>query len=305
MKYKSVYFMILILMVAASSVPASRSAAPARAAAPSVQDASWQIWNLMSQINAGLAAKSYRVDRAEYITLGVAGAIGQTVFFKDRGNKQLDSHYVPGDPRRGGRTNITYLVDQMEGAVDGLTVAQTTAAIDRAMTTWNNVNCSTMPIAKLPNVGGVDLGVAEFENGMGGAPSNAADITHAGWVPAGILPPDVLAVTFTFMFVDAAGNPTDIDNNNKTDTAFSEIYYNDAFAWQINGGIDVETVALHESGHGLSQGHFGKAFSIDSNGKIHFSPRAVMNATYSGIQQSLAVTDNDGHCGIWAKWPNN
>jgi hypothetical protein len=305
MKHKSIYFMILILMIAAISVPAGRSAAPARAAAPGVQDASWQIWNLMSQINAGLAAKSYRVDRAEYITLGEAGAIGKTVFFKDRGNKQLDSHYVPRDPRRGGRTNITYIVDQTEGAVDGLTVAQTTAAISRAMTTWNNVNCSTIPITKLPDVPGVDLGVAEFENGLGGAPSAAADITHAGWVPAGILPPNVVAITFAFMFVDASENPTDIDKNNKIDTAFSEIYYNDAFAWKINGDIDVETVALHESGHGLSQGHFGAEFSIDSNGKIHFSPRAVMNAAYSGIQQSIAATDNAGHCSTWERWPNN
>jgi hypothetical protein len=305
MRYKSIYFMILILMIAAISVPAGRSAAPARAAAPNVQDASQQIWNLMLRINTNLAEKFYRVDRAEYITLGEAGAIGQTVFFNDRGNKQLASHYVPGDPRRGGRTNITYIVDQTEGAVDSLSVAQTNAAIDRAMTTWNNVNCSTIPITKLPDVPGVDLGVVEFLSGLGGSPSNAADITHAGWLPAGLLPPNVIAVTFTFMFVDAAGNPTDIDNNNKIDTSFSEILYNDVFIWQINGDVDVETIALHESGHALSQGHFGKAFITDSNGKVHFAPRAVMNAAYSGIQQEIKETDNGGHCSNWGKWPNN
>jgi hypothetical protein len=305
MRYKSIYFMILILMIAAISVPAGRSAAPAGAAAPNVQDASQQIWNLMLQINTNLAEKFYRVDRAEYITLGEAGAIGQTVVFNDRGNKQLASHYVPGDPRRGGRTNITYIVDQTEGAVDNLSVAQTNAAIDRAMTTWNNVNCSTIPITKLPDVPGVDLGVVEFRSGLGGSPSNAADITHAGWLPAGLLPPNVIAVTFTFMFVDAAGNPTDIDNNNKIDTAFSEILYNDVFIWQINGDVDVETIALHESGHALSQGHFGKAFITDSNGKVHFAPRAVMNAAYSGIQQEIKETDNGGHCSNWGKWPNN
>jgi hypothetical protein len=305
MKYKSIYIMILILMIAATSVPAGRYTALARAAAPKVQDAPQEIWNLMSRINANLAEKFYRVDRAEYITLVEAGAIGQTVFFNDRGNKQLDSHYVPGDLRRGGRTNITYIVDQTEGAVDNLAIAQTNAAIDRAMTTWNNVNCSTIPITKLPNVPGVDLGVVEFLSGLGGSPSNAADITHAGWLPAGLLPPNVIAVTFTFMFVDAAGNPTDIDNNNKIDTAFSEILYNDAFTWQINGDVDVETIALHESGHALSQGHFGKAFITNSNGKVHFAPRAVMNAAYSGIQQEIKGTDNGGHCSNWGKWPNN
>jgi hypothetical protein len=305
MKYKSIYFMILILMIGAISVPAGRSAGPTRAAVPKVQDAPQEIWNLMSMINASLAEKFYRVDRAEYITLGEAGAIGQTIFFNDRGNKQLASHYVPGDPRRGGRTNITYIVDQTEGAVDNLAVGQTNDAIDRAMTTWNNVNCSTIPITKLPNVPGVDLGVVEFLNGLGGSPSNAADITHAGWLPAGLLPPNVIAVTFTFMFVDAAGNPTDIDNNNKIDTAFSEILYNDAFTWQINGDVDVETIALHESGHALSQGHFGKAFITNSNGKVHFAPTAVMNAAYSGIQQEIKGTDNGGHCSNWGKWPNN
>jgi hypothetical protein len=306
MKHKSIYFLILILMIAVISVPAGRYAAPARAAAPSVQDAtSQQIWNMMLQINANLSEKFYRVDRAEYITMGEAGAIGQTVFFNNRGNKQLASHYVPGDPRRGGRTNITYLIDQTEGAIDNLSVAQTNAAIDRAMTTWNNVNCSIIPITKLPNVSGIDLGVVEFLSGLGGSPSNAADITHAGWLPAGLLPPNVIAVTFTFTFMDAAGNPTDIDNNNKIDTAFSEILYNDAFIWRINGDVDVESIALHESGHALSQGHFGKAFITDSNGKVHFAPRAVMNAAYTGIQQEINSTDNGGHCSNWAKWPNN
>jgi hypothetical protein len=64
-------------------------------------------------------------------------------------------------------------------------------------------------------------------------------------------------------------------------------------------------VALHESGHGLSQGHFGKAFGTDANGKIHFSPLAVMNAAYSGVQQDLKGSDNAGHCSVWASWPNN
>ena len=69
--------------------------------------------------------------------------------------------------------------------------------------------------------------------------------------------------------------------------------------------FDIETVALHEAGHGLSQGHFGKKFRTDKNGKIHFSPRAVMNASYSGIQTEILKTDNAGHCSIWANWPQN
>jgi hypothetical protein len=268
---------------------------------------SQRLMELMTQMNVSLETNgaNYRVDKVEYLTLADAGEIGQTVFFKDRGNKQIDAHFVPGDPRRGGRTNLTYIVDQAEGAIDGLTVAQTTAAIDRAMSSWNNVKCSTIPITKLPDIPGLDIGVVEFLLAQVGGPFFIADITHAGWLPAGVLPNGVIAATFTFIFNDQTGQPSDIDNNGKFDVAIREILYNDFHTWRINGNIDVETVALHESGHGLSQDHFGKAFITGSNGKLHFAPLAVMNAAYAGVQQEINATDNGGHCSIWSKWPNN
>lgn len=255
--------------------------------------------------NAALEAggAGYRVDYAELLTDAGSNEAGITVFFNNRGNKQIPAHWVPGDPGRGGGTNITYTIDQTEGTVDGLSQAQTDAAIGRAMTTWDNVNCSTIPIDAVGNPG-TDLGVVEFLNGLGGSPFWFADLTHAGWLPGGILGPNVIAVTFTFVWTDNLGNPTDIDNNGKADVAFREILYNDAFTWQINANIDVETVALHEAGHGLSQNHFGAAFAT-GNGKLHFAPRAVMNAGYSGVQQTIDQTDNGGHCSIWAQWPNN
>jgi hypothetical protein len=57
-------------------------------------------------------------------------------------------------------------------------------------------------------------------------------------------------------------------------------------------------------GHGLSQQHFGSAFR-KANFGIQFNPRAVMNASYSGVQRDLAGTDLAGHCSIWGNWPNN
>ena len=63
-------------------------------------------------------------------------------------------------------------------------------------------------------------------------------------------------------------------------------------------------MALHETGHGLSQDHFGKLHLTTANGKFHFSPRAVMNAGYTGVQQVLTGSDNAGHCSIWSSWPN-
>ena len=259
-------------------------------------------------LNARLATENaeFRLGMAEWITEpdAVEGA-GTYIYFLDRGNKQLGVHWVPGDPRRDGRMDITYAVDQTEGATSsGLTTEATTMAIDRAMDTWNNVNCSTIPITRLPDLAGVDLGVVEYLSGLGGLPFPVADITHTGWLPAGLLPDYVIGVTYTFWWVDQDGNPTDINGDHKFDAAFREILYNDIFDWKIDANMDVETIALHEAGHGLSQAHFGSAFLTTSNLKLHFNPRALMNAAYSGVQQEVTKTDNAGHCSIWASWPN-
>lgn len=301
MKHSKAVIALLGLGIVSFTMPGST--ATLRAQAPIAT--SEQIWTLMSGLNAQLdtAGADFRVEAAAYLTRDDSSEAGQIVRFSDRGNKQIGAHYVPGDPRRTGTTNITYTVDQTEGAIDGLTVGQTTAAIDRGMATWDAVNCSTIPIDSVANPG-TDLGVVEFLVGLGGSPFVFADITHAGWLPGGLLPNNVIAVTFIFVFV-SGGVPTDINNDGDADTAFAEILYNNFFNWQINGNIDVETVALHESGHGLSQGHFGKLFQTTSNGRFHFAPRAVMNAGYTGVQQNLAGTDNAGHCSIWASWPNH
>ena len=134
---------------------------------------------------------------------------------------------------------------------------------------------------------------------------------HAGWLPAtffDFLAPEgstfILGVTFTLTFTDENGEPLDSNNDGKVDVAWREIYYNDAFLWRDGGTYDVETIALHESGHGLSQAHFGKAFADGGQGKLHFAPRAVMNAAYSGVQTKITGSDNGGHCSIWANWPN-
>jgi len=266
---------------------------------------------IMARVNAGLEVQGaeYRLVMAEWFG---EDAVGQTVFFFDVGNKQLGAQFVPADPRppRGGRTNITYTIDQAEGAVDGLTQAQTDAAIDRAMQTWDRETCSTLPIVRVANSGG-DLGLVEFFGvppvgpGQGGSSAVFADVTHAGWLPTGLLPAQVIGVTFTAFFTTTGGQFTDIDNDGKVDVALREILYNDLFVWRVNGNIDIETVALHEAGHGLSQAHFGQAFLTLSNDKLHFAPRAVMNAAYSGLQQRLAGTDNAGHCSIWGSWPNS
>jgi len=90
----------------------------------------------------------------------------------------------------------------------------------------------------------------------------------------------------------AASGGTFIIGATFTFTSFREIYYNNHFVWSVDGPawndseIDVGSIALHESGHGLSQVHFGMVFSNGNGTKsptlqhLHFSHRAVMNAVY-------------------------
>lgn len=266
--------------------------------------------DILDIVNASLANSGLEIEAAILEYYG-ADQAGNTVFFSDRGNKQLSADFVPGDPRRGGDTDIKYLIDDTESATaSGLSSAQTNGAIAAAMDTWGNVTCSDgltiNTFGPLP----LDVGFVQNILGLGGSGSLFTDVMHAGFLPAAFfdaVAPNgssfILGATFTLIWT-SGGAPTDIDNNGKADVAFREIYYNDNFGWNTGSTYDVQTVALHEAGHALSQAHFGSAF-LSGNGKLHFSPRAVMNAAYSGVQTTIGETDNAGHCSNWASWPNN
>ncbi len=277
--------------------------------------------NALDDMNVALEmmGASHRVVSAEYLTAADSGMMGQTIFANNRGNKQLTFDFVPGDPRRvwGDTvgTGITWINDASEASTaSGLVLADTSPAISRAMQTWQDESCSNIPLIGFGDFA-FDFGVVQniVSGGASGSPFVFADITQAGWLAAGFFDAiggpgasnSIIGVTFTFRFINPDNSSTDIDNNGVADAALREVYYNDNFFWAIDGNIDVETVALHENGHALSQGHFGKISRTDANGKIHFSPRAVMNAAYSGVQQSLTGTDRGGHCSNWGSWPNN
>ncbi|HMB52939.1 MAG TPA: hypothetical protein VKU40_06455 [Thermoanaerobaculia bacterium] len=265
-------------------------------------DNSWiQTWGDSANLALADAGSDLRIHSAEVLVEG--NEVGTTFFFANVGNKQLTADFVPNDPRRtwSQPNSLTYLVDLSDGnTASGLSAAQTDAAIDSAMATWDfDTNCSNLPIPEVADPGD-DPDLIDALLGFGPPPGPGfpyADVVHGGWTTA--FAPPTLGVTFTFVFTG-----TDINNDGKADAAFREIYYSDLFNWQIGANIDVETVALHEAGHGLSQGHFGKLHQTN-NGKFHFSPLSVMNAGYTQVQQSLAATDLAGHCSIYGGWPNN
>jgi hypothetical protein len=257
-----------------------------------------------------LSKSNYAVLSAEYLTTGESGQVGRTIYFTNVGNKQLDADFVPG-ASLDNTDNVSFYVDHNRPSAD-LTVTQTTNAIVRAMQTWDGITCSDLGLYQVPSDSAISSGFISALLGFGGSYEYVADVVHAGWLPAqffNIIAPQgstyILGVTFTIIYTDDQGNPTDMDNNGKADVAWREIFYNDAFTWKIGNHYDVETIALHESGHGLSQAHFGQAFADGGNGKLHFAPRAVMNAAYSGIQTTIKHTDNAGHCSNWASWNQN
>lgn len=271
------------------------------------------IATIMDNMNVALEAEgaNYRVGIAEYITQGAGFDEANTVLSKALGNKRLGADFVPNDLRREwsgvAAASITYAIDRTGDAIPvfgGLTGAQTDAAIVRATDSWENLTCSILGLTRNDDFG-LDIGVVAFLNGLGGSPFVFADVQHAGWRDINFAG-GILGVTFTFVFISAPNVPTDVDGNGLADVAFREIYYDPSFSWADNGvnDIDVQSVALHESGHGLSQAHFGKVWR-KNDGSFAASPRAVMNALYASPFRVFTGTDVGGHCDNWANWPNN
>jgi hypothetical protein len=214
---------------------------------------------------------------------------------------------VLGDPRRGGRRALSYLVDLSDASpASGLPATPAMAAIDvedavdRAVASWRVNPCLEPARLRKRADGGADpdLFDAAFAFGELGD-HRLADVVHAGFMPPAFFDAvagrgageAIIAISVTFIFVDRAGDPTDIDGDGNLDTASNEIYYNDHFRWSLDAGpgtIDLESVALHEFGHALGVGHLAPP------------PRAVMNPTYAGRRRTPHPLDHAAVCAAWS-----
>lgn len=273
---------------------------------------------ILDSINRALRARGLRlqVARAEYVLAPTARspASGQVIFANDR-EKRLSSRWVPGDERRlADGDRLTWLnVDPFMAANTAAGPLEVTPSVEAAFGTWDEQQCSSLDIVERQWGGTTNPSILLD---LGGLPVNLfeADISVIGFLPGEVfdsaLGPgsseNVLGVTFTIVFTDGAGNPTDIDRDGMEDTALKEMWFNNDFTWTTSGlgtDIDVETVVLHESGHAVELGHFGKIFGTLGNLTLHVAPRAVMNAIILGTLRSPLGTDNAAFCGKWASWP--
>jgi len=278
------------------------------------EEPSLLIEDFMNLVNSEFLLQGVSIQLGMIESHGTDGKIN-TVFFNDRDNKQMETDFVSGDPRRDNSnkdatntSDIFYAIDGQEAqTANGLNKTETDGAIIEGMSTWNKVNVSKE--LNINNLGSstdapynFNLGYVEFliSGGNSGSPL-VTDVMHSGfndlidtiYGPGNGVP----AVTFSFWFVDEDGNPTDIDQNSKNDTAFRDIYYNDSIQWKTDENqdshtiLDDEAVDLKQFTNTLSQVYFGKANRSEVNKKLQSPPSAVLNESYYGNQRTIDGTD--------------
>lgn len=304
---------------ACSDEPTMPAARPPAAAAFSVgSDEIVGLSSYFANTNRLAAASGIVMTRAELLLSSDASAKTPVLVFANDRTLRLPTRWVARDPRRlSTDATLSYAVYSpfAKATVGGAAEA----AFDASFAAWNGVACSNLAVRKKA------LAPAQFPSFIVTGLFPPADINDVGFLPGAFFDlvfgvgasQNTIAVTVTFSFIqtlpngqpvlDQNGNPipTDIDRDGRFDTAFKEVWFNDALQYSTTGAagqIDIQSAALHEHGHALELGHFGRIAGDPKTGKLHVSPRAVMNAVNLGVLRTPLGTDNSALCGNYASW---
>lgn len=227
------------------------------------------------------------------------------------------SRWVAFDDRRlADGDNLTWLVDRSDGHTNsGLSSVETTNQLNKALNafwrTFKQTGLNVELIHRTDKGADPDFFDSLFGFGSAGDPF-LADIVQAGWLSGAFFDAvggpggkeGILAFAVSFIFVDDAGVPTDIDNNGRLDRALVEVYYNDYFGdpngtipdfgWDDTtdpSGLDVQTVGIHENGHSFDVGHIENVPSI-------------MNPVYAGPNRTIDAPLKYNLRYEYKTWPN-
>ena len=309
----------------ATTAPLAPRATSAQASTAPATSASLtsEVQEYMAGRNRALAATArVAVSKVEFLLApNAAAALGDgagTVLAADH-HHRTGIRWVPRDPRRAGRTNVTYAVFEPLMAADAPTGFVTaTGSVDAAAQTWNGVGCSgirlekrTLPAGFFPSLLLQPLGTALVP---------LTDVGVVGWLPSAVFTEhfpsgaqNILGVTWTYTWADANGDPTDIDHDGYDDEAYVEQWFQNGGAGHItwsnaqttafdSEGYDAQFVVLHELGHALGLAHFGRIV-LDQKGATRATPTAVMNGGAVTSLRAPLGSDVGGICGLYAQWP--
>jgi hypothetical protein len=256
------------------------------------------------------------------------------VIEQDVGNQAFDYQWVENDPRRHADDELTvyYRIDLTE-LPPGVSAAKTEAAIEAAVATFRSVTCGrNLELVRVNADPGQDLGYVQHLVGMGGEASPTADITFAGWLPRefmdevglpgsfGISLPLVWQTDGTLAWGIQVWDPnrsfTDVNRDRKHDMFATEIYFNADWNYVTDDKaladtlfyIDVQTIALHELGHALGMGHFGRStLVLEADGtfvdlSVNPHSASLMNTNSYYQKRDLSGSDVASFCGLYANW---
>ncbi len=263
---------------------------------------------------------------------------GQTIIVsQDVGNQAFPYQWVENDARRHRADGLTlyYRIDLTE-LPPGITAAQTEAAIEAAVATFERERCDdNLELVRVDDDLATDLGWVQRQvlGGDAGSSEPRADITFAGWVEdefwtaAGFpdsmgLAMPVLSTTDGSSFIwgldafDPDQPATDINNDGKRDLYATEIYFRRSANYVLDDDelgntlfyIDLESIVLHELAHALGMDHFGRTTVIlDDDGNLvdvllNQASANVMNTNNYFVMRSLSGLDRGSFCGIYGSW---